>query len=121
MLNELLKHLKEELDPEQIQWEKSFEIPDNWTLLPDGRYDVKGNVDLSSKNLSKLPHKFRNVSGNFVCSYNKLTSLEGAPEKVGRDFDCSANKLTSLEGLPKKIGGRVYSRGNPIYNKERIR
>ena len=99
-------------DPEQIQ----FESPESekWTLLPDGRYDVDGDVDLSNQHLTTLPYRFRNVSGDFDCSYNKLTSLEGAPREVGGDFDCSDNKLTSLAGAPVEVGGKVFSEGNLI-------
>ena len=70
-----------------------------------GEYiNVKGDVDLSNLNLTKLPIRFGTVSGNFYCHDNNLTTLEGAPEKVGLGFDCSYNMLTSLVGAPKSVG-----------------
>jgi len=83
MYSKLYEQLREQErpDPEDIQ----FKIGEreNWTLLPDGRYDVDGDVDLSDQHLTTLPYKFRNVSGSFYCHGNKLTSLEGAPKEVG--------------------------------------
>ena len=77
----------------------------NYTINDDGSIDVDGEVDLSRRNLTKLPLKFRNVSGTFACHINELTSLEGAPKFVGRHFSCSRNLLKSLEGAPKFVDG----------------
>ena len=104
-----------------------------WTLNSDGLVDIRGNVNLSSCNLTKLPLKFGEVTGYFQCEHNYLTTLEGAPHTVG-NFDCQGNKLTSLEGAPRlvrgyfdfednkicsfeglvHIGNYVYSWGNPV-------
>src|SRR3989304_2764648 len=62
------------------------------TLLSNGSYDVKGNVDLFELDLDKLPIKFNKVGGNFWCGHNKLTILEGAPQTVGKDFGCGSNE-----------------------------
>ena len=67
--------------------------------------DVDGYVNLSNKNLSKLPFKFGKVSGSFYCRWNQLKTLEGAPKTVGGDFDCRWNQLKTLEGAPKEVGG----------------
>jgi len=75
---------------------------------------VKGNVDLSGLDLTKIPINFTEVGGDFYCSYNKLTSLKGAPKKVGGDFICSYNKLTSLEGAPEEVGESFYCSHNPL-------
>ena len=85
-----------------------------WTKNSDGSYDVKGDVDLSGKNLKELPVKFRNVTGSFWCDDNQLTSLKGAPEKVGEDFYCSYNQLTTLKGAPERVGGDFYCRSNRL-------
>ena len=69
---------------------------------------VKGNVDLSGLDLTKIPINFTEVGGDFYCSYNKLTSLEGAPEEVGESFYCSHNPLKSTKGKPESIGGEIY-------------
>ena len=77
----------------------------NYTVITDGTIDVDGNVNLSFKNLRKLPLKFRNVSGAFWCGDNNLTTLEGAPKSVGLHFFCQNNKLTTLEGAPQSVSG----------------
>ena len=71
--------------------------------LPDG-FVIKDSLDLSKKNLDKLPDLSKvEVEGCFDCSNNKLTSLKGAPQKVLVSFDCSENNLTSLEGAPQTL------------------
>ena len=77
---------------------------DNYEFDSNGFLNVKGDVHLANKNLTKLPFKFGKVGGDFNCSYNNLTSLEGAPQKVGGSFYCHNNNLTSLEGAPKEVG-----------------
>ena len=86
----------------------------NYTINTDGSIDVDGDVDLSERNLNKLPLKFRNVSGDFSCHNNNLTTLEGAPQSVGGDFYCDRNKLTTLEGAPKSVSDYFWCRGNPF-------
>ena len=80
------------------------EVPQGWVKNKDGEYDVDGDVDLSSKKLTKLPYKFGKVSGKFDCSQNMLTSLEGSPWKVGGEFNCMYNKLATLKGGPDEVG-----------------
>jgi hypothetical protein len=92
---------------------KKFNIT-NYTINDDGTIDVEGNVNLSSRGLTKLPLKFRNVSGDFYCSYNKLTTLEGSPSSVGGRFYCSDNKLTTLEGSPSSVRGDFYCYNNKL-------
>ena len=77
----------------------------NYTINPDGSIDVDDGVDLSGKDLIKIPLKFNKVNGWFDCYKNELTSLEGCPNYIGDYFSCSNNKLTSLENSPKKICG----------------
>ena len=83
---------------------KDYDRIDNYTIRPDGIVDVDGNVNLSRRNLEKIPIKFGIVNGSFNCADNYLTSLHGAPEEVGDDFWCAGNQLTSLEGCPGKVG-----------------
>ena len=85
----------------------------NYTVNPDGTVDVKGSVNLSHKNLNRLPLRFGKVSGYFYCSENLLTTLEGCPTSVGGGFDCSWNQLTTLEGCPIVSGYFVCSH-NPL-------
>lgn len=76
--------------------------------------DVQGDLDLSNKNLNKLPYKFSHVTKGCYLSGNCLTSLEGAPEKVGEDFDCSHNELISLDNFPYFVGGSIFCHENKI-------
>ena len=92
---------------------KEFNIK-NYTINDDYSIDVKGNVYIYGKSLSKLPFKFNIVSGNFNCGGNKLTNLEGSPKEVGGDFECYINQLTSLEGSPKKVGIGFYCSWNKL-------
>jgi hypothetical protein len=91
---------------------------ENWTINEDGSIDVDGDVDLSYKELDKIPIKFRNVIGNFYCYHNKLTSLEGGPESVGGHFYCDNNNLTSLKGCPESVGGDFYCSNNNLTSLE---
>ena len=91
-----------------------------WNLndLPDG-FVIKGDLDLSDKELEKLPDLSKvTVEGNFNCDNNFLTSLEGAPKEVGGSFDCSHNYLTSLEGIPEKVGGSFDCSHNQLTSLE---
>ena len=78
----------------------------NYTINPKNLFiNVKGDVDLSGKDLDNIPVQFIKVSGDFNCStLNNLTSLKGVPIRVGRDFNCSYNNITSLKYCPKKVG-----------------
>ena len=83
--------------------------------LPDGRYDVIGNVNfygLGLTSLLEIPIKIRKVTGDFDYSDNYLRDLEGAPEHVGRGFYCILNLLISLRGAPKYVGGNFVCFGN---------
>ena len=87
----------------------------NWTLNPEtGLVDVEGDVDISGRQLTKLPIKFGRVDKDFYCNYNQLTSLVGAPQSVGRGFYCSNNQLTSLVGGPQSVDKDFYCNNNQI-------
>jgi len=91
---------------------------ENYTINEDGTIDVDGGVDLSGKNIDKLPLKFGKVTGSFYCSNVNLLSLEGSPNRVGDSFFCSYNQLTSLEGCPTKVGGSFYCSHNKLTSLE---
>lgn len=99
-----MKYIKEynsyNSDIEQIC--KQYGIK-RWSIR-NGLVDVKGNVDLSNKTMTKLPLNFGEVNGFFNCSGCGLTTLEGSPQKVAGDFNCSRNRLTTLKGGPKEVG-----------------
>ena len=86
----------------------------NYTVNPDGTVDVKGSVNLSHKNLTRLPLQFGKVSGDFYCNDNQLTTLEGCPTEVGRGFNCYNNQLTTLEGCPTSVGGAFNCQDNQL-------
>jgi hypothetical protein len=121
------------------EWLKNIERVVPVIKNEDGTIDVKGDVDLSSRHLIKIPFKFRTVTGNFyvhnneltsltgapvsvggkfLCNYNQLKSLEGAPVSVGGDFYCSRNKLKSLVGAPKSVGGDFICNDNRLTSLE---
>jgi hypothetical protein len=87
---------------------------ENYTINEDGSIDVDGNVNLSRKQLTNLPLKFRNVTGYFDCNNNQLTSLEGGPKSVGGSFNCANNQLKTLEGGPKSVGASFLCNNNQL-------
>jgi len=105
--------MKKKLTPEDFGITK-------YTWNPDGSLNVKGNIDLSNKNLKVIPFKFKEVDGWFSCNNNQLTSLEGAPTKVGGGFYCSCNQLTSLEDAPIEVAGDFYCINNQLKSLEGI-
>jgi hypothetical protein len=92
---------------------KKYKIT-NYTINDDLSIDVNNPVNLSYKELSKLPLRFRNVSGDFYCSENNLTSLDGCPIRVDGHFVCSNNSLLSLDGSPEIVGGNFYCDNNKL-------
>ncbi len=60
-------------------------------------------LDLSSKNLSKLPDLsiYPNLK-KLKCSYNKLTKLDNLPSNL-EELECYNNQLTSLDNLPSGL------------------
>jgi len=86
----------------------------NYTIKGDGYIDVNGDVDLSDRNLTKLPLKFGKVSGDFWCHNNQLTTLEGSPNSVGSSFYCNNNQLTTLKGGPNSIGDNFFCDNNQL-------
>ena len=88
----------------------------NYTINSDRSIDVNDGVDLSNKNLDKIPLKFNKVSGNFNCGNNQLISLEGSPKEVGSWFFCNDNKLITLEGGPEKVNSGFICTGNNLVN-----
>ena len=120
-MNDLIDKLREAIFKPSLQaqqahevWIKNYPHGQGWKQNSDGSYDVKGSVDISHKNLTKLPWKFRRVGGKFYCYNNQLTTLEGAPQHVGGFFSCNNNQLTSLEGAPQHVGGYFSCNNNPV-------
>ncbi len=67
--------------------------------------NVKGNVNISNKNLTKIKFQFFNVDGGFSCADNQFHSLKGVPYIVANNFLCQNNQLESLEYAPQSVGG----------------
>lgn len=79
---------------------------------PDGSLFVPGDLDLSSRNLAKLPDLSNvTVGGNFNCEDNLLTSLRGSPREVKGDYNCGHNILLTRE-VTTAIGGKFICEGN---------
>jgi hypothetical protein len=86
----------------------------NYSINPDGSIDVDGDVDLSYKNLDRIPIKFGVVTGMFYCNNNNLTSLENCPNEIKSWFNCSYNKLRSLSGISNFKNVIYYCVENPL-------
>jgi hypothetical protein len=91
---------------------------ENYTICDDGSVDVDGTVDISFKNLKKIPVQFGIIKGDFNCSNNKLDSLKGSPHSVGVSFFCHKNRLTSLEGAPQSVGKAFVCSNNTLRSLE---
>jgi hypothetical protein len=105
------KMIEDWLDEKEI---KNYVIKDDLTI------DVKGDVNLNNRDLTKFPEfiRFNKVSGDFWCSGNNLVSLEGCPSSVSGDFWCSGNNLVSLEGCPSSVGGDFGCSDNNLVSLE---
>ena len=90
----------------------------NWRINQDGLVDVDSDVNLSYRELKKLPLRFGIVTGGFYCFRNKLTTLEGAPQSVDGSFYCDNNNLTTLEGAPQSVGSDFRCRDNKLITLE---
>ncbi len=87
---------------------------ENYLMNQDGSIDVDGNVDLSSRDLTHLPLRFRRIMGHFNINNNQLITLYGGPIAVGGNFNCFNNELIDFKGAPKWIGGDFYSYFNKL-------
>ena len=90
-------------------WCEEMRIP-NYTINSKNEIDVKGDVDLRSKDFEELPYKFGHVNNMFSLSMcENLTSLKNCPDYVGGNFSCTlCSELDSLEGCPKKVKTHFY-------------
>lgn len=123
---------QEEIDIKN--WLDQYNVK-NYTINQDKTVTVNGDVDLSGKDLTKIPVKFSEVHGPFDISLNKLTdlsfcpekvtggffvhdneltSLVGGPKEVGESYDCDNNKLSDLQGAPEKVGKAFICSFNPL-------
>ena len=96
-----------DLTPEQVEWLNSV-VQGTWKLTSEGRVDVNGSVNASSrKDLKTFPVEFGKVTGSFDCSNcPSLTTLQGSPRKVTGGFFCyECASLTTLQGSPSEVGG----------------
>lgn len=74
--------------------------------------DVKGDLDLSSYPMERLPFYFGSVEGDVIFSPSQetpLTSLRGAPQWVGGDFIVSGARLYDFKGGPSYVGGHFVA------------
>ncbi|MEZ0223072.1 MAG: hypothetical protein ACAH83_00835 [Alphaproteobacteria bacterium] len=107
---------------------------------PDGTLVVYGALDISNRDLTRLPdlssvsvlglfscsNNFltslegspRYVEGSYYCHNNQITSLKGGPDTIIHNFQCYNNRLTSLEGAPKTVRGFFYCQGNQLASLE---
>jgi len=76
----LLEIFKMQLTQEQIEFLDKV-CGGKWTLNSNGEVDVDWYVDLSSKNLTKIPVKFGKVHDFYIFN-NSLTTLENYPNVI---------------------------------------
>jgi len=90
----------------------------NYTINDDYTIDVKSDVNLTYKNLTKFPDfiKFNIIKGSFYCNHNKLKSLKGSPNIVNVSFFCNDNELTSLNYGPIIVNSSYIAHNNKIRN-----
>jgi hypothetical protein len=103
-----------ELNPHYIKKICSIYDIKGIKINPDLSINVKGDVDLSDKNLQSIPLKFSRVEGNFWINDNNLRSLAGSPEWVGGDFFVYNNNLSDLIGGPQIVKGEYSAQSNKI-------
>ena len=96
-------------------------IDGTWSWNEDGSLDVKGNIDILTYQVNKLPFKFNKVTGYFDCSGCGLQTLENCPEEVTGTFFCDGNKLRSLEHAPKKVNIFQCQRNPGRFTKEDVK
>ena len=95
------------------QWLRKYGIK-NYTINKNLVVDVDGGVNISGKNLKKLPFQFGTVTGFFYCYGNKLTSLQHSPTSIGGSFWCNGNNITSLQYCPTTVSGGFYCSNNDL-------
>lgn len=78
--------------------------------------DVNQNVDISRKDIMRLPFKFGKINGDFNCSFNYLKDLRNSPDEVTGSFNCTGNILKNLEYGPKYVGNEYICRFNNLIN-----
>jgi hypothetical protein len=98
-------------------WCNYFRIRD-YVIDKENLVSVNGYVNISEKDLDKIPIKFDIIFDYFYCDNNKLVSLEGSPRQVGAGFYCNINKLKSLNGCPEKVGDIFNCEHNLLFTLE---
>jgi hypothetical protein len=98
---------------------------DHYTIFEDGEsptrelsVDVYTELDISYKNLFKIPFKLNRVTSHFNCSYNRLVTLENSPKQVHGDFNCGFNFLKNLKYGPRLVSGIYLCNNNKLISLE---
>lgn len=87
------------------EWFYQMEIKtSDYVIHDDMSVSGKRTIDLSEKNLTRIPVKFKEIKGSFYLDGNPLTTLLNCPEIVTGNFSCIKTQITSLEHAPKKVG-----------------
>jgi hypothetical protein len=85
-----------------------------YTIHEDLTVDVEGNVNLSGKEIIRLPVQFGVIDGAFVISGNGLTTLKGCPHTILGNFWCNTNRLKNLQFGPTTVTGSYNCGYNQI-------
>lgn len=108
----MINHLVLAYEKEKAQyWIKKHDknsSKNSYIFDDDGReiiIHVRGIVDLSNNNFSKLPFKFGSIYGSFFINNCNLMTLMNSPFEVKDNFQACNNPISSLMGSPEYIGG----------------
>lgn len=77
----------------------------NFRINSDYSIDVFGDVNLSNKNLNRIPIKFDEIYGNFECNFNNLKDLTNCPRIIHGNFSVYSNQIKDLSIHPEYIQG----------------
>ena len=89
-------------------------LKDQYNIYDDMSVDAVGPVNMSYKNLTKIPVKFNRCTSDFICEHNKLNTLVNAPRIIHGNFNCSFNHLDDLVGGPLFVSNNYNCSNNLI-------
>ena len=103
------KATPEEVIERRVQYVEKILADVKKTRLPDGTWEIHGELNLRDCNLTSLEDlKISIVDGSFFCDHNQLTDMRGCPKVVRGDLVCSINPLKNIDDLlDVNIGGKL--------------
>ena len=81
----------------------------------NGNLIVDQNIDISGRNLVKIPFNVHTVNGHFDVRGNQVISTKDFPRIINGNLVASNCEIVSLENFPE-VSGRIFLDGNYIRN-----